>query len=141
MSKVTQEIAEQEVSGWLDSRKISENERVEKTDQIKVLVNAVMEGYLIVNEDGTLTQILKFAPISDNAPSAMAIVPIKELKYKSRLSLAQLQAATKGSNANDGYGVIIAIVALLTSQLKQSIGALDTGDSGVASSIAGFFLM
>ncbi len=139
MNKVALEVAEKEVSGWLDLKKVNNSKRKSKKDQIETLVNAVCEGEVSINKDGTIIQTLKFAPISDT-DSKEKIDPLKSLVYKSRLSGAQRAAAMKNGSDGDWMKVIFATASALTGEMKETFASLDTEDLGIVMAIASFFL-
>lgn len=132
MIKLPKDVAEQEVIKWLDYKKVTESRREEKAEQIKALTNAISDGQVILNEDYTLQQVL----LSEVGLE----VKIKELKYKARLSGAQIQAHLQGVKPNDIDGRLYGYIAALTSQPKEIIRNLDTEDLYVAQTIAFFFL-
>lgn len=133
-SKVTQEVAAAEVKGWLDLKKLGAKRREDKNDSIEVLVGAVMEGTITIDSSGSITQTLNFPTASKGEDG------VTSLTYKPRLSAKQIQACLQGSKIGDGYGVIIALVAILTEQAKGVIQNLDGEDMSVAQAIANFFL-
>lgn len=135
MAKVSQEQAEKEITSWLDAKKISQTKREAKKDAVEALVNAMIDGELILNAaDMTFQQSLKF-PLRGDKDAGLA-----KLTYKSRLSTQQMQACLKGAKLGDGIGVIISVIACLTGELDQSIKLLDTEDLSIGQSIATFFL-
>jgi len=133
MGKISRDIAEKEVNGWLDNKKISASKREAKKDNIEVLVCGIMDGELVMNKDFTITQSLRF-PLSESAEG------IKQLIYKSRLSVAQTQACLKGVKMTEAYSLISSFVAVLTGQHNEAIVCMDSEDFSTAQAIASFFL-
>jgi hypothetical protein len=133
--KVASEIATAEVNKWLELKKIGEKKREDKKDSIDAMIGAICEGLLIIDEKGFITQKLKFQ-IKDESGK----VELEELKYKPRLSTAQIQACLAGTKLTDLYALPIALIAALTDQSKSIIKLLDSEDSSVGQSIANFFL-
>lgn len=132
MALVEKEIAQTDINSWLDYKRIDESKREDQKDAIKVLVNAVSEGTLIMNEDKTFTQKLKFPPEGET--------PMLELIYKPRLKVATIHLHLNGVKSSDADGRLMAHVCALTGKPKAAIQALDTEDYSIASSIAVFFL-
>lgn len=132
MQKVSREQAKQEVESWLDFKKIGEKKRESQEAQIESLVDAVAEGDLVLKEDKTFVQVLKFPTQGD--------IPIKELEYKPRLSMMNIHSQLEGVKSSDGDGRVLAYVAALTGKAKQIIRNLDSEDYNVSQAIAIFFL-
>jgi hypothetical protein len=133
--KIATEVATAEVNKWLDLKKIGEKKREDKKDSIDSMIGAICEGMLTIDDRGTITQKLKF-PIKDESGK----VELEELKYKPRLSTAQIQACLQGTKLTDLYALPIALISALTDQAKTIIKLLDSEDSSVGQSIANFFL-
>ena len=135
MAKVPYETAEKEINSWLDNKKIGASKRVAKKDNIETLINALSDGDLLLDpKTFELTQLLKFPLKADKE------IGLTQLKYKSRLSTAQVGAALKSAKMNDAYGIVAAIISVLTNEMIPSVNEFDTEDFGVASAIASFFL-
>lgn len=130
--KVTIELATQEVTKWLDFKRLSNQRREDKKDSIDVLIGAMVDGTVVI-DDGNITQTLKI-PVTEGDQGA------QELKYKARLSAGQIQACLQGSKIGDGYGVIIALASVLTGYPKALIKCIDSEDMTVVQAIANFFL-
>jgi hypothetical protein len=131
MQKVTESIAKKEVEKWLDFKKVSSRKREEYKAYIEALTYAVQDGDLILNEDNSFTQVLKF-PLGDGS--------VKELTYKPRVTVSELRDATKGLAAGDAEGRLAAYCAALTNQPKGVFYGLDSEDNGIAQAIAIFFI-
>ena len=132
MNKVTKEQAQSEVEAWLDYKKIGSKKRESQEAQIETLVDAVAEGDLVLNEDKSFTQKLKFEVGEE--------IKILELKYRPRLDMSTIHSKLDGVKSSDGDGRVLAYVAALTGQVKSVIKKLDSEDYSVAQSIAIFFL-
>lgn len=133
MGKVIEEIASSDVTKWLDLKKINERAREEKKDAVDALVAAIMDGSILIKDDGTIVQTLKFAT-GDNKDG------VTFLEYQARLKTQALQLSLQGLKLGDGYGIIVSVIAALTKQPKGVIKDLDTEDFKVGQSIASFFL-
>jgi hypothetical protein len=132
MAKVSKEVAGSEIERWLDYKKSSEAQRVSYADQIEQLSNAIESGDLVLNEDFSFTYKLKFDTGGEE--------PVKELKFKPRISIGSLQKSLEGVKTSDADGRITAYIAALTGQPKGVIRALDTADYSIPQAIVVFFL-
>jgi len=128
---ISENIARRDIDKWLDVKKIRPKKREEKKESIDKLVDAVMDGMLSVENDGSKLVQKLIHPIGE----------IRELSYKSRISLAEKNRHTLGVNiAEDFGGYILAHVAALTDKPKTLVGKMDTEDNDIANSIALFFI-
>lgn len=130
MSKISKEVATEEVNKWLDYKKVKSKKREAYKDAIESLSDAISEGALILNEDFSFTQNLDFPVGSDKQ--------IKSLEFKARVDVATIQKYMNGVSTGDGR--ILATIAALSGQEKAVVSKLDTEDYSVASSVAIFFL-
>lgn len=129
-SKVSLEKATDEVEGWLDKKKVYPSTRETQKDSIDLLVEAMMNGDLVLNDvTNEFTHKLLF-PLED----------VKELKYKSRLNDKMLRPYLQGVKSNDADGRLNAHVSALTATPKAVIENLDSADKKIMMSIAVFFL-
>ena len=55
---VSKDVAQQDVERWLSFKKLTDQRREEKKENIEALINAVCDGNLIVDEDCNLIQKL-----------------------------------------------------------------------------------
>ena len=129
---INKQQAEQEIDSWLDNKGVRPKKREDYNASIEMLVDAISEGDLVLNEDYTLTQKLK-QPTSGDAP-------ITSLTYKARLTVGEVKRKMENVKPGDADARIIALVSALTTQPKAVIEALDTDDYGIAQNIALFFL-
>jgi hypothetical protein len=129
---VSKDIAQADVNKWLDYKKIGESKRNSNQGQIDSLVDAISEGNLIVNEDMSITHVLKF-PLDGETT-------VTELKYKARMNSEAVLPHLNGVKPTDVDGRMVAYTAALTSQLKAIIKKLDTEDSTLAHAVVVFFL-
>lgn len=133
MSKLDIEIAEREVTAWLDYKKVNTRRRENFTTQIKSLAEAVSEGELILDTDSMVfTQPLKFE-IGDE-------LKIKELKFQPRADIGKLSKAMQGVGAQDTIGMLNAYASALTGQSKEVLKKLDSEDGNITNAIAIFFI-
>ncbi len=131
--KVTAEQAEREINGWLDRKKIFNSTRDDHEASIRVLVDAIMFGCLILNEDDTFTHNLLF-PIEGESASTDV------LTYKSRINFRMLEPYLKGVANNDGSGRVFAHLACLTGVAKGILKNLDPADRRISDAIVVFFI-
>jgi hypothetical protein len=133
MNKITQDIAEKDVKRWLDARRTSTKKIESMESSIKEMEGYVMDGKLIVDEDGLLTQILDF-PIGEESF-------IKELKFKNRISVGDIQKRMTGNNVKSGDidGRLMVYASALTDKLFAQIAKMDSSDYSVTSTVASFF--
>ena len=129
---ITPEIAKLEIEKWLDFKKISNEKRIDKADQIEALEREICDGVLVMDDNFVFKQTLKF-PFGDE-------VKITELSYKPRISVGVVHAHLANVKAQDVDGRILAYVAALTAQPKKLIQGMDSEDYGTAQNIAVFFL-
>lgn len=122
-----------EFERWLTSKKISDRKREANKETEAVLIEAIEDGNLIVNDDNTLILKLIWGTSEGNG--------VNELTFKNRLTVGERQSATKGIKADDGEGRLIGYIAALTDQPVGVIKKLESGeDYERASSIAIYFL-
>lgn len=131
---VSLEIAAAEIDAWLDYKKVSATKRENRKDQIKTLVEAVSEGDLIINEDKTMSQKLKFPEVFATALDNDSLV------YKPRIAAATIHMHLQNVKSDDPDGRLTAHIAALTGKSKEMIKKLDTEDYATAQAIAFFFL-
>lgn len=133
MVKVSIDQATLDFEKWLIARKISDRKRETHKDHEEILIGAISDGLLVVNEDNTLTQTLIF-PTNEGEG-------VKTLDYSLRLNAGQRQNATKSIDAKDGEGRLIGYIAALTNHPLGVIKKLESGeDYDIATAIAVYFL-
>lgn len=132
MIAVSKEIATQEINKWLDFKKVNDKKKEAQKDQIESLVDALVDGSLVLNADFVLTQTLKFPTEGE--------LKIISLDFKPRLKMQAIHNAMGGVKSGDVDGRVLAYIAALTSTPKAVIKDLDTEDYSISQSIAIFFL-
>ncbi len=133
MKALSNESAVQDFEKWLDSKRIKDRKRESNKDAEAVLVEAIEDGDLVVNEDNTLTLKLIWGTAEGNG--------VNELTFKNRLTVGERQTSTKGIKADDGEGRLISYIAALTDQPVGVIKKLESGeDYERAGAIATYFL-
>lgn len=132
MAAISPEVAQQEIEKWLDHKRVSEKRRESLSDQIEILVNAVVEGELVLDEKFTLKQKLRF-PIENE-------ITTTALEYKPRLKIGEVHNRLQGIKPGDADGRITAYISALTGKPKEVIKNLEVDDYGIGQSIAIFFI-
>lgn len=131
--KVSRELAEQEVTQWLDEKKVFQSTREAYKDSIDLLVDAICEGVLKYDGDKKKFIHTLLFPLGGE-------IPITELIYKQRLTDKELRPNLNGVKQGDGDGRLNAYVAALTSTNKEIVANLDSADKKIAMAISIFFL-
>lgn len=132
---ISKEQATKEVNQWLDLMNIPKAKRESEgpKDYINILIEAVMEGTLIFNEDETITHKLKH-PLADGNT--------KELKYDFRWEAGDYQAKTKGTDVfADEIGWQVARLSLASAEKHPTsvFLKLKRQDYFIASKLTVFF--
>ena len=135
IEKVSRKVAELEVKKWLDYKKVKEKKRENLQDQIDVMIDAIIDGSLVLDQDFKFTHQLSF-PIEN----ANGEVTVKSLTYKPRLSVKEINAKMKGVKSNDPDARVVGYVAALTDHPRAVLTDLDTEDNSLAQAFALFFL-
>ena len=136
MAKIPLETAQAEVDKWLDFKKVKDQKRENNKEQIELIVDAICEGTLVLDEKTLVfTHKLSF-PLGSSDKEGT----IKELTYKPRLMVRDINAKMKGVKAGDSDGRIVGYIAALTDQPSGIITSLDTEDNSLAQQIVAFFL-
>lgn len=130
---VSKEIAIAEVNKWLEFKKISSHKIEEKKDSIDELIQNIEDGLLVLNEDFSFTQTLKF-PIGEGD------VSIKTLTYKPRINVNKIKPYLQTVKPTDVDGRYSGYIAALTSQSLAIVDMIDTEDNSLARTFAGFFI-
>ncbi len=132
---VSKDIAQGEIEKWLEYKKVSDIERQSNKENIDSIIDSISQGHIVLNEDYTLVQTLKF-PIEDKeGKTAFSI-----LEYKPRINVSLCHLHLQGVKSTDADGRLLAYVCALTSKPKELIKKLDTSDYKISQSIAIFFL-
>lgn len=132
--KITREIAEGDVNRWLDTKKVLPSTRRLYEDFIESMIDGVMGGILIIEEDCKIKHTLVF-PVGSSEEAK-----VTSLTYFFRLNSKMLKPHLNGVKANDGDGRMDAHIAALTNTSREIIAAMDaTTDKKLANAIALFF--
>jgi hypothetical protein len=130
MDSISKEQAEKEVNSWLDYKKVSAKKRESLKGNIAYLVDAMMEGSLILEPDTFVFEhTLKF-PIGS----------VKKLEYKPRLTLKEIQDRTQNIKTPSPIESSIAYISALTGQPSSLIKEMDSEDNSLADYLSFFFM-
>ena len=133
MLKVTREIAQKEVDGWLDYKKIRPSQREAHKEIIETLVEEVSEVTLEIDSTKfTITHNL-LVPIGENDS-------LKKVEYRARLNDNLLEPFMKGVKPSDFISVGLAYIAALTNVNKGILSRMDSADMRIAKGIMVFFM-
>lgn len=142
--KVPQEMAMEELQKWLDYKKTkvklvkSDSDDVKDDEAVKAnteIVEAIMAGDLIIDEDMNMRYKLTFPVKSEEGTSALS-----ELKLKPRLTAYEVQKATKGINKEEPFALFIGYIHVLSGEIKGLINKIDSTDFALLQKIVGYFL-
>lgn len=130
---VSAEVAEMDVTQWLDYKKTSKKEREAYKGMVDLLIEAVEEGYLEFNHDTKkVTHHLKF-PLEFE-------VTTSKLEYAYRINTGDVTPFMRNVKAGDVAETYNAHIVALTKAPIGIIRALDTEDKKIAGAIAVFFM-
>ena len=134
MAKINREVASKDVYGWLDSKKIMESTKESNEDSIELLIDAVVEGIVVIDDKTFLmTHNLQFPIGEDKA--------VKSLTYKNRINDFNLEPCMKGVKPTDSQGMMRAYIQALSGQSKSILKGLDQGtDKKISQAVVIFFL-
>jgi hypothetical protein len=135
MQLITPEKATAELNAWLDHKKVSEKKRTSNADGIETLTDALISGTIAIGDDKKIKHTLLF-PIENSE----GVQTIKELEYKPRLTVGEINTRMKGIKATDMDGRIVAYGSALSGQPLAIMSALDTEDSRIVQAVAMFFI-
>ena len=132
MEKINYKQAKAEFDRWVEAKKLSSKTLEKHRDDEETIIDAIQEGYLVLDEDLNLIQELKF-PIEKAG--------ITQLQYPLRITEGELAASTKGIRGIDDLvgQMVIGYVSALTGIVKGHIRILDPVDMSIAKAIAAFF--
>ncbi len=134
--KLSREVAEIEVEAWLDKKKVFQETRDKYKDYVDIIVEAIMNGVLVLDDKGEFTQILLF-PLGGKGEGESSI---ESIKYRLRVNDKQVSPHMRGVKADDADGRLQALIAAITSQSKSVISNFDSADKRIATAIGIFFM-
>jgi len=133
------QIAEGEVKSWLEFQHIPVRKQEFFSANVQNLIDAVEDGFVIINPDKSITQKLMF-PFGED-------LKVTELKFKSRLMVAEIKQAQEpepGEEAKENsstFDVGFAYIKALTGQLKSITGRMNNKDYKISDNICLFFML
>ena len=133
---VDPEVALQDVTDWLDKRKIFPGQREKGQDQIDILVEAVSQGILVINPEDNSIEHKLIWPLENKEK----VVTLASLKYSGRLNDNMMRPHTAGLKPGDSDGRLLAYIAGLTGVVRGVLVNLDSQDKRIAMAISIFFL-
>lgn len=132
MAKIVEEVAKDDITAWLDYKKIDDDEREAQAENIDKMTKAIMNGRLVVNRDSfELSQTLRFPITADK---------IEQLTYKPRIKMSEVQRRLQGVKGSDADGRVLSYIATLTGKQKPILQDMDSTDYDLAQAIAIFFI-
>jgi hypothetical protein len=130
--KISRDVAEEEIEVWLDKKKVFQETRDKYKDHIEVIVEAMMNGVLQLNEKMEFHHTLLFEIGEGGA--------IDHLDYLFRANDKIIAPHMKGVKNDDVDGRLNALIAAITKQTRGIISNLDTVDKRIATAIGIFFM-
>jgi hypothetical protein len=130
---ISSDIAEEEVRKWLDWHDVDVADDASGKQVVATFVNLVCKGRIVINEDLSILQTLRFPFEIDGAPS------IKEVKYASRISMDKVDERLAGVKSGDSKGRIYAHLSALSGCPIGMFRKLDSHDAKTAVAIFSVF--
>ncbi|NRA92519.1 MAG: hypothetical protein HRU26_07510 [Psychroserpens sp.] len=135
---MTKELAQEEVNKWADGRRLSESKRKGYSDQLEAMVEAVMDGSLVIKSDNTMELNLQYPVESTHGQETH--VEKESLTFSSRLRYKDVKRFLRGVKNDDAMGMVHAHICGLTKTEMAIIDSLEMVDLNTARSIATLFL-
>ena len=130
---VSIDIATADVKRWMDHKRVAEKRRAELVSAQEIMVNAIMEGSLVLEDDMKWKHTLIF-PLEGE-------IGVTEIKYKPRLNDSDIEPYRKIVKGSDFESQMKQVKMALTSQPVGIINALDSStDKQISDAIALFFV-
>lgn len=131
---VSEEAATGELNKWLDFQDIPEKQRVELKANIEILISAICNGKLIINDDNSLTQKLKH-PFGEQ-------IKISELKYRSTpITVGEVDQFKSGIAQDVDNRSMLANVCAATGQLYSVLSKMSSKDYNLSAAVIIFFMV
>lgn len=133
---IAREVAEKDVTKWLDMKKVSASLRESYRDFIDIMIDAVQDGALKLEDDGKWTHKLIW-PIGQGDEGTGKL---DTLQYHMRINSKMLRPYLNGVKQGDADGRMDAHIAALTKTAREIIASMDSStDKRIANAIALFF--
>jgi len=133
MENVSLEIAQKDISSWLDSKRVSEKKRKDNERVVDTLVSAVMEGNLVWDEEQKLLKQRLQWPVGENEE-------LKHIDFKQRITQGDISARLRNAKSDDAFAVMGVYISAITGQPIAILDKLDSSDYSIAQSVAVFFM-
>lgn len=134
-AKVTKQIASESVLKWLDYKQVDDEKREEQESSIKTMENAIVYGFLVMDDKFNFKYNLKF-PLEDEGGG----IVLKELNFKARMKTSEADDRLKNLKNPTTYEMVRCFTAGLTGENMGLLKMLDSEDTRVANAISSFFL-
>jgi hypothetical protein len=134
---ISKEVATEEVTKWLDLKRIRDNKREASKPYIDEMVYAIMDGSLVLKENNGFTQKLLF-PVKIKGENGDEM--IKEINFMPRMAIGELNIQLKKVDAEDNDARLLMHIVALTLENTGVIKKLETSDYKTAQAITMFFL-
>lgn len=128
--KMTQEAAQAEFERWAyETKKLRPVALKKHADAVDNFVDALCDGTLVIENDGSITQNLRVEPIAGK----------DSLKYKPRLTIGEMGRAldTRGSDTEKARKM----VSILTGEMATVIEKMDSNDWAIANLVTVFYYL
>ena len=127
---VSRDMAEREVSEYLDFKGVRPRRRIEKKEFIDIIIDGVEDGTMSIDAE---TKVLTHNLIHPCGTS-------KSFKYAPRLVQGKIAERLRMSSKSDGHSALACYIAELTDNNISVVGLLDTEDNVIASAVAMLFM-
>ena len=135
MSTISREIAENEVTKWLDYKKVTDSTKESYDGFSDKLISSMQNGNLVLDKEHNLI----FTPV-DSVKNKEGEVTVKEFKFKPRIRMKELRPYLTGVKSGDGDGRLLAYICALTHSPTAVVDELYSEDFAICEAIAIFFV-
>lgn len=127
--------AGEDAARFIESRDFSPNRKKEIEPLIKVLIEAIQFGYVIVNDDDSITQKFR-KPICNSDGKAV----LENLKYEARVKTGAINDAMQKLQPHTAVAQIVTYASIHTGKPIEIINKVNSGyDRTVLESISTLF--
>jgi len=130
---ISREVAEAEVTAWLDFKKIFKSQREKDKDNIEILIEAICEGILVLDPETNCFTLNLMVPVGVD-------IITTSLTFLARMNDKILKPYMIGLRAGDSIGYLNNYAAALTGAPKPLIESLDSSDKKIVMAITSFFI-
>lgn len=136
-TKVSPDVAIIDFERWLSIKKIKEQKRNEnsKSKFEDIIISAIVEGDLTIDDAGYITHKLSFPIKNDEGEETLT-----QLRFMPRIPVKLLNIKLKGVDPSDGDKRQLAYMSALTNVNMGLLGNLDSEDHRVCQAIVMYFL-